>query len=70
VESLAHLRPVIAREVTQVIVAPQDYLFGLGRMFQAMAAETRPSVQVVRSWPEALNLLGLTELPKFESLQG
>jgi hypothetical protein len=69
VEFLAHLRPVIGREIKQVIVAPQDFLFGLGRMFQAMAAETRPSVYVVRSWPEALKLLGLSKPPEFESLK-
>lgn len=69
VDSLAHLKPVLSPEIPQVILAPQDYLFGLARMFQAMAAETRPSVRVVRSWAEAFQALGVSEPPEFELIQ-
>lgn len=68
-DSLAHLRPVLPREALQVILAPKDYLYGLGRMFQAMAAETRPSVHVVRSWGEAERLLGLSGPPDLDPVE-
>jgi hypothetical protein len=66
VDGLAHLKPVLSPELPQVILAPQDYLFGLARMFQAMAVDTRPSVHVVRSWSEVEKLIGVTEPLEFE----
>ena len=69
VDSLAHQRPILAPEVKQVILAPQDFLYGLARMFQAMAAETRPNVQVARNWVEAHHLLGVSEPPVYAPIE-
>ncbi len=65
VDTLAGLRPVFAPEVVEVIMAPQEYLFGVARMFQQMSAERRPNVHVARTWPEALHALGLSEPPRY-----
>jgi len=42
---------------TRVVVAPQDYVFGLARMGQALAEQTTPNVVVVRTMAEALEVL-------------
>jgi hypothetical protein len=42
---------------TKVVVAPQDYVFGLARMGQALAEQTTPNVVVVRTMAEALEIL-------------
>lgn len=69
VHSLANLRPIFTPSVTQVIFAPQDHVFGMARMFQAISAEQRPGLQVVRSLAEAYRLLGIGEDPHFETLK-
>jgi hypothetical protein len=47
-----------------VIVAPQDHVFGLSRMFSLLADQTRPGLHVVRSLDEAYQLLGI-QTPAF-----
>jgi hypothetical protein len=42
-----------------VIVAPQDHIFGLARMGQALADQTVPNIVVVRTMEEAYKLLNL-----------
>lgn len=69
VRSLAHARPAFEPKVGQVIYAPQDHVFGLARMFQAMSAEMRPKIQVVRKLADAYRILGVEEDPKFEPLK-
>jgi len=69
VSSLAHLRPAYPAHVPKVIVAPQDHLFGLARMFQIVGAEARPNLHVVRTMAEACKLLGIEEEPQFERLK-
>jgi hypothetical protein len=48
----------------RVLVAPQDLIFGLGRMFQTFGSEQRPHFIVVRSLEEAYRRLGRERLPK------
>jgi hypothetical protein len=69
VNSLAHLRPVFDTTVPQIIFAPQDHVFGMARMFQALSSDQRPSMHVVRSLAEAYRLLGVAEDPQFEPLK-
>jgi hypothetical protein len=69
VNSLAHLRPVFGSKVAQVIFAPQDHVFGMARMFQALSADQRPTMVVVRNLKEAYRILGIAEDPKFEPLK-
>jgi hypothetical protein len=55
--------------VAQVIFAPQDHVFGMARMFQALSAEQRPTMRVVRNLAEAYRILGVAEDPQFEALK-
>ena len=48
----------------RVLVAPQDLIFGLGRMFQTFGSEQRPHFIVVRTLDEAYRRLGRERLPK------
>ena len=48
----------------RVLVAPQDLVFGLGRMFQTFGSEQRPHFVVVRTLDEAYRRLGRERLPK------
>ena len=48
----------------RVLVAPQDLVFGLGRMFQTFGSERRPHFIVVRTLDEAYRRLGRERLPK------
>src|SRR5439155_7364841 len=42
-----------------VIIAPQDFMFGLARMCQVLAEKTKPNVVVVRTIEEAYKFLKL-----------
>jgi len=48
----------------RVLVAPQDLVFGLGRMFQTFGSEQRPHFIVVRTLDEAHRRLARERLPK------
>lgn len=48
----------------RVLVAPQDLVFGLGRMFQTFGSEQRPHFIVVRTLDEGYRRLGRERLPK------
>jgi len=48
----------------RVLVAPQDLVFGLGRMFQTFGSKQRPHFIVVRTLDEAYRRLGRERLPK------
>jgi hypothetical protein len=49
----------------RVIVASQDYLFGMMRMFQILTEASRPDLNVVRTLDEAHRLL-LVDSPEFQ----
>jgi hypothetical protein len=48
-------------ESKRVMVAPSDVAYGTSRMFQALAWHTRPNITVVRTLPEAYQVLGIAE---------
>jgi hypothetical protein len=52
--------------IPRFIVAPQEYVFGMARMYELVGYPTRSNLKVVRSMQEALAALGVTDLPKFE----
>jgi len=52
--------------IPRFIVAPQEYVFGMARMYEIVGYRTRSNLKVVRSMREALAALGMTDLPKFE----
>lgn len=62
-ELASHDSPFHAR-ARRVLVAPQDLIFGLGRMFQTFGSEQRPHFIVVRTLDEAYRRLGRERLPK------
>jgi len=45
---------------TLLIVAPQDVVYGLSRLFSAHSEHTRPNLRVIRTMDEAFSLLGIT----------
>lgn len=53
-EKLSHLNIVM--------IAPKDLMFGLGRMFQTFSKNS--NIKIVRSISEALEFLGLREMPE------
>ena len=56
--------PIIPAGYMRVIVAPQDFLFGMMRMLQILSEEARPELHVVRTLDEAYRLLRI-ESPEF-----
>ncbi|HVH88559.1 MAG TPA: hypothetical protein VM912_17710 [Terriglobales bacterium] len=46
-------------QARRVMVAPSDVAYGTSRMFQVLAASTRPNISVVRSMEEAYKVLGI-----------
>ncbi len=64
VRELASHESPFHRQAKRVLVAPQDLVFGLGRMFQTFGSEKRPHFIVVRTLDEAYRRLGRERLPK------
>jgi carotenoid cleavage dioxygenase-like enzyme len=59
VQTLAQRASIYKRASKHVVVAPQAHGFGLTRMYQVYARETRPNMDVVRTREEAYKCLGL-----------
>jgi hypothetical protein len=64
---LAHHSPLLPVEAARILVAPQNLVYGMARMFQMKSGEKRPALQVVRKMEEAYALLGI-ESPEFTPL--
>jgi hypothetical protein len=59
---LAKLPPPMPKaDRPRVIVAPQDYVLGLVRIFQIEGETTRPNLHVVRTVSEAWRIIGADE---------
>ena len=58
-QTLAQGTSVYDRASKHVVVAPQPQIFGLTRMFQVYAEETRPNLVVVHTLDEARESLGI-----------
>lgn len=67
VRRLAYMAPAFASDNPVVIVAPQELIFGLARMFFSIGSETRPGRVVVRFMDEALCYLEVSN-PQFATL--
>lgn len=52
-------------EAALFIVAPQEHLFGMARMYEMVGSRTRPNLRIVRTREEALAGLGVPNA-KFE----
>jgi hypothetical protein len=57
IRQVAEKPPIIPTGYMRVIVASQDYLFGMMRMFQILSETSRPDLHVVRTMDEADRLL-------------
>ena len=53
VKSLAHHPPMFPEESDRCIVVDQDYLFGMARMYQLLAGESRERLRITRTLQEA-----------------
>ena len=69
IQGLARSSPIILSGHMRVIVAPQDHLYGMARMFQILGQETRSDLHVVRTMDEAYRLLQV-ESPEFGPVNG
>jgi hypothetical protein len=49
----------------RVIVAPETHVYGLARMYQILAENTRPALSIVHTLGEAFEVLGV-QSPHFE----
>lgn len=58
-QTLAQRSSIYNRGAKHVVIAPQAHVFGLTRMYQVYAKETRPNMEVVRTLEEARKCLGL-----------
>jgi hypothetical protein len=59
--------PIFPLDMTRVIIAEKDVVFGVSRMYQEIALRNRKNLFVVHTMKEALNVIGV-ESPKFSSI--
>jgi hypothetical protein len=59
IQELAQGKSIYSPTSMHLVIAPQDHLYGLGRMAQVFAQQTKPNVMVVRTIDEARKFLGL-----------
>lgn len=64
VQTLAQRASIYNRTSKHVVIAPQTHGFGLTRMYQVYAQETRPNMDVVHTLEEARQCLGLGSEPR------
>lgn len=65
IKQLASSSPLAPDSFKRIVVAPQDLVFGMGRMFEILGSNTRKkNVHVVRTAAEAYELLGINS-PEF-----
>ena len=66
VRDLAAMTPIIPDlDLLRVIVAPAPDIFGMARIFESHGEATRPNLHVVRSYKDALVIVGVQN-PQFE----
>ena len=59
VETMSQRPSIYNSTSMHVIIAPQDFMFGLARMSQVLAEKTKPNVLVVRTIEEAYKFMKL-----------
>ena len=58
-QELSRRESILSPTSMHVVIAPQDHIFGLFRMAQVLAEQTKPNVEVVRTIGEAWKYIGL-----------
>lgn len=59
IQELAQRKSIYSPASMHLVIAPQDHVFGLSRMSQVFAEQTKPNTIVVRTIDEARRFLGL-----------
>ena len=59
IRAIASRHPVMTENYLGIIVAPQNPLYGMSRMFEQFSTDSRHNVHVVQSMDEALKLIGV-----------
>jgi hypothetical protein len=62
VSQLAASPPLVPNGYLRIVVAPQNEIFGMTRMFGVLGNETRDRVHVVRTMAEACQLVGVESI--------
>ena len=60
-QNIASAQSIFNKGSRHIIVAPEDHLYGLARMTQVLAEQTKPNVAVVRTLAEAYEILGMKQ---------
>ncbi len=64
VSQLAASSPLVPDEFLRVVIAPQDEIYGMVRMFEMLGSATRDRLHIVRTISEAYEVTGI-ESPGF-----
>ncbi len=67
IREVSQVEPFLPDPAVRYIIAPQDYIFGMARMFQIVSPKGRERLHVVRTRTAAHQALGVTT-PQFERL--
>jgi hypothetical protein len=59
VSQLAAGAPLVSNDFLRVVIAPQDEVFGMVRMFEMLGSSTRDQVHIVRTISEAYEITGI-----------
>jgi hypothetical protein len=68
IRAIASRHPVMTNNCLGIIVAPQNVLYGLSRMFELLSTDTRHNIHVVHTMDEALKLIGVPS-PTFSLIE-
>ena len=66
IRAFAKREPLFSVQAKQVVVAVQDFIFGLARMAQILREGQLPNVEVVRSLPEAYQAIATRQPAGFQ----
>lgn len=68
VKTVALMDPAVPSDTHMIAVAPQTLMFGLVRMFEGLASDTRRNFHVVHNMRQALDLIGVSR-PSFKPVE-
>ena len=68
IRGLANMPGNFEDPTVRAIVAPNDFLFGMFRVLQSRGAATREQLHIVRTFNEALTVLGVIS-PQFHRIE-
>ena len=66
IRHVSTLSPVLPDPTPRYVIASQDHIYGMARMFQIVSTRGRDNLRVVRTQKDAFEALGLTAGTEFE----